>query len=165
MIRRHSAPGCDSEAVYSPCGTWRYELTRRWGAGAPCLWIMLNPSTATEERNDPTIERCERRTRAMGWPAMAIANLYAFRATDPRDLFAAADPVGPLNDATVRRLAREAGAVICGWGVHGARNGRGAELAATLDGPLLALGLTKEGHPRHPLYVGYSVLPSAWTPI
>ena len=164
MIRRHSAPGCDSEAVYSSCETWRYALTRRWGEGAPLLWIMLNPSTATELRNDPTIERCERRTRAMGYPAMSIANLYAFRATAPRDLFAAPDPIGPDNDATVRRLAREAGAVVCGWGVHGARGDRGAILAATLDAPLLALGTTKDGHPRHPLYVRYSVAPSPWCP-
>lgn len=164
ITRRHSANGTESEASYSACETWRYALTRRWGKGAPLLWIMLNPSTATEERNDPTIERCERRTRMMGYNAMSIANLYAFRATAPRDLFAASDPAGPENDETVRRLAHEARAVICGWGVHGARDGRGSALATRLGVPLMSLGTTKDGHPRHPLYVGYSVLPSPWSP-
>lgn len=161
IFRRHEAEGRVSEAAYSACERYRYALTRRWGEGAPLLWIMLNPSTATELANDPTIERCERRTRAMGFSAMTIGNLYGFRATDPRNLMRESDPVGPENDVTVMRLAREAGAVICGWGVHGAR--RGTELASKLDVPLLALGSTKDGHPRHPLYVGYAVQPSPWS--
>lgn len=165
MIRRRHASGeTESEAVYSDCEGYRYALARRWGPGAMCLWIMLNPSTATEARNDPTIARCEARTRRMGFGAMAIGNLFALRATRPAALRAAADPVGTGNDRWLRRLAGEAGLVVCGWGVHGALYGRDRRVLASLPGPLSSLGVTRDGHPRHPLYVGYSVAPSPFPP-
>ena len=126
---------------------------------------MLNPSTATEAANDPTIERCERRSRAMGFGALDVVNLYAFRATRPADLFAAADPVGPECDAVVLEAAGEAGLIVAGWGVHGARAGRDTEVAAMLAGrSLTCLGVTRAGQPRHPLYVGYAEGPRPWTP-
>ena len=166
MIERvHDGEGRVSRAVFSPCGAYRYLLERRWGDGAPVLWIMLNPSTADERRNDPTIERCERRTRAMGAGAMAIANLHAFRATRPADLFRAADPTGPATDAGLARAAGAAGTVICGWGVHGAWGGRGRAVETMLRARgvrLHRLGATKDGHPRHPLYVGYATAHEAW---
>ena len=66
-----------SEAVYSDCETYRYALTREWGAGPRLLWVMLNPSTASERSNDPTVERCERRSRAMGFGGFRVVNLFA----------------------------------------------------------------------------------------
>jgi hypothetical protein len=163
--RRHAAEGKQSEALYSDCETYRYLLSRRWGAGCELLYILLNPSTATEERNDPTIERCERRARMLGFGGFAVANLFAFRATDPRDLKRAPCPVGPDNDTQLRIAASAAGRVLCGWGVHGehmARAGAVADLLRRAGIPLWHLGQTRAGHPRHPLYVGYVQEPQLW---
>ncbi len=163
--RRHEADGRQSRALYSDCETYRYLLTRDWGQGPRLVYILLNPSTATEEKNDPTIERCERRARALGCGGFGVANLFACRSTDPRGLRLAADPVGPRNDAVLAEAAQAAGQVICGWGIHGAFLGRGAVVAATLRAAgvdLLHLGLTAAGHPRHPLYVGYASQPAPW---
>ncbi|NDU99744.1 DUF1643 domain-containing protein [Pseudoroseicyclus tamaricis] len=169
LRREHAAEGTRSEAFYSACEAYRYLLLREWGEGPRILWIMLNPSTADERRNDPTIERCQRRARAWGCGAMGIANLFAFRATRPAALKAAADPQGGDNaiaiEAALGWLA--GGMVLCAWGVHGGHLGRGAALAAQLAArgqQLHALGLTKEGHPRHPLYLPYSARPAPWVP-
>jgi hypothetical protein len=154
-----------SDALYSLCGQYRFRLRRRWGAGRDLCWVMLNPSTATEARNDPTIERCERRARAMGFDGLAIVNLFAFRATRPVDLFAAEDPVGQGNADVVVETAQKAGLVVCGWGVHGGFRGQGAAMARdlrTAGCALTTLGLTRDGHPRHPLYVPYTTGPVAW---
>ena len=125
---------------------------------------MLNPSTATEAANDPTIERCERRSRAMGFGALDVVNLFAFRATRPADLFAAEDPVGPECDRVLAEAAAGAGLIVAGWGIHGARHGRDGQVAALLAAhPLTCLGVTKAGQPRHPLYVGYDTGPRPWS--
>lgn len=162
-VRTHQLRDTDSLALYSPCETYRYGLARRWDASrGMVLFLMLNPSTATELRNDPTIERCERRARQMGCGAVLIGNLFAFRATKPADLKAAADPVGPDNDAVVARWHEAADWTIAAWGVHGAHLGRNTALPARLKGPMHHLGLTKYGHPRHPLYVPYDRSPILW---
>ena len=162
MIERRARDGAmRSRAHYSPCETYRYGLERRWGEEKPCLFIMLNPSTATEIANDPTIERCERRAREMGFGGVLIANLFAYRATDPRALRRAEAPVGDENDLVLARYLRRAGLAIAGWGVHGAHLGRGPEVARRLP-RLSHLGLTRDGHPRHPLYVPYAQAPTPW---
>lgn len=167
MIRRtHQKGDAASEAVFSDCETYRYALTRDWGQGRRLLWVMLNPSTASELANDPTVERCERRARAMGFGSFRVVNLFALRATDPRALRAVADPVGPQNDAALAEGARWADAILCGWGGHGGLAGRAAQVAPLLARsakPLWHLGLTAAGHPKHPLYIGYSVPPQLWT--
>lgn len=165
ITRRHQDDRARSSAVYSDCGAYRYALTREWGDGPRLLFVMLNPSTADERRNDPTIERCERRARRLGYGAMRIANIFAYRATDPRVLKAAPAPVGPQNDRVLRRAAGWAAEVLCAWGAHGAHLQRGAEVEAMLrrgGHRLLHLGLTRMGLPRHPLYVGYAVTPVPW---
>jgi hypothetical protein len=166
--RRHTAEGLAGRALWSPCGAWRYRLDRVWAPGGRRLvWVMLNPSRATEARTDPTVERCLRRARAAGYGRLTVVNLFALCATDPRALRRAADPVGPANDAAIEAAVRGAALVLCGWGTHGALQGRGARVAARLAAsavPLAHLGLTRGGHPRHPLYVGYATLPTAWTP-
>ncbi|NEY89978.1 DUF1643 domain-containing protein [Tabrizicola oligotrophica] len=167
MIRRtHQKHDATSEAVYSDCTAYRYALTRQWAAGRRLLWVMLNPSTASEQANDPTVERCERRARAMGFGGFRVVNLFAFRATDPRALGRVADPVGPGNDAAVAEAADWADAVVCGWGGHGAMGGRDLAVTALLrrsGKPLSHLGLTRGGQPKHPLYIGYAVQPVAWS--
>lgn len=167
MITRHHQKGdAASTAIYSPCETYRYTLTRDWGgAGGRVTFVMLNPSTATELQNDPTVERCERRARTLGYGAFRVCNIFAFRATDPRVMRAASDPVGPDNDAAILAGANWADVVICAWGSHGAHQGRGQAVATLLretGRPLFHLGLTRDGTPRHPLYVAYSQRPETW---
>jgi hypothetical protein len=166
MITRAFQKGdAASVAVYSDCTAYRYLLTREWGPGPRALFIMLNPSTATEFQNDPTVERCERRARALGFGAFRVTNIFAFRATDPRVMRAVPDPVGPENDAAILQSVPWADWVICAWGSHGAHLGRGAAIAASLRAtgvPLWHLGLTRAGAPKHPLYIGYDVQPVLW---
>ncbi|MCC5999966.1 MAG: DUF1643 domain-containing protein [Pararhodobacter sp.] len=165
-MRSHRKGDADSTALYSPCLTYRYALTRVWDAGAGrVLFVMLNPSTATEVQNDPTVERCERRARALGFGAFMVCNIFAFRATDPRVMRAQADPVGPDNDAAIARGADWAQQIVCAWGTHGAHRGRGPAVEQLLRGtgrPLFHLGLSQAGHPKHPLYIGYAQTPLPW---
>ncbi|MDA7425783.1 DUF1643 domain-containing protein [Thalassococcus lentus] len=163
MIERaHQNQDQTSRAWYSSCEAYRYGLERRWSDGPSLLYVMLNPSTATEERNDPTIERCQRRAVALGFGALRIANLFAFRATKPQDLRKAKDPVGSDNDALLMDWAEQSDMTLAAWGVHGALLDRAAELAPRLPGDVRHLGLTRDGHPRHPLYVSYDTQPQAW---
>lgn len=164
--RTHETPDCRSEAIYSVCGTYRYRLTRQWDATAPRLaFVMLNPSTANEKINDPTIARCEKRARLLGFGALDVVNLFAFRATEPSDLRAAEAPVGPDNDAFLARACAEAQMVLAAWGVHGRHRDRDVEalpLLAAHPDKLHTLGLTRHGLPRHPLYVSYAQRPQPW---
>ncbi len=171
IIRTHQKGDAASQAVYSDCERYRYTLTRTWDdTGPQALFIMLNPSTATELQNDPTVERCERRARILGCGAFRVTNIFAWRDTDPQAMRAAADPVGPDNDAAITDSATTwvrdpHDPVIAAWGTHGAHLGRGRAVIALLHQtgrPLLTLGITKDGHPRHPLYIGYAQTPQPW---
>lgn len=165
IVREFQKGDAASRAWYSACDLYRYRLERVWAPGEMLAFVMLNPSTATEQSNDPTIERCERRARALGFGGLAVVNLFAFRATYPADLRQAADPEGPDNAAVVLDTARAAGMVLCGWGTHGDLQQQGGRMADLLRGQGCALhhlGLTKGGQPRHPLYVSYAVLPQLW---
>ncbi len=166
ILRRHDEGSTASEALFSQCGAYRYRLSRIWDpAGPTTLFVMLNPSTADETRNDPTVGRCETRARRAGHGGFTVCNLFAYRATRPADLRRAEDPTGPANDAILAEEARKASFVLCAWGIHGAHLGRGpavAPLLAAAGTPLFHLGLTRGGHPRHPLYLSYSVAPEPW---
>ncbi len=166
ITRTHQKGDAASTAVYSPCERYRYLLTRTWAPGPRALFVMLNPSTATEVQNDPTVERCERRARAYGMGAFRVCNIFAFRATDPAVMRAEADPVGPGNDAAIAESAPWADLIVCAWGTHGAHLARGGAVGRLLRAtgcPLHHLGLTKDGHPKHPLYIGYGQVPVPWT--
>ncbi len=165
ITRTHQKGDAASVAVYSPCERYRYALTRIWGTGPRVLFVMLNPSTATEVQNDPTVERCERRARALGYGGFRVCNIFAWRDTDPRAMRAAADPVGPANNAAIRDGALWADAIVCAWGTHGAHLDRGRQVEALLRATgrtLTHLGLSKDGHPKHPLYIAYSQQPETW---
>ena len=166
LTRSHLKGDAQSTAVYSDCENYRYSLTRVWDAkGKRVAFIMLNPSTATEVQNDPTVERCERRARALGFGAFCVTNIFAWRDTDPRKMRAAQDPVGPRNDLAISEACDWADMVIAAWGTHGAHLKRGASVEALLRGksaPVYHLGLSKDGHPKHPLYIAYAQQPALW---
>lgn len=148
-----------SATVYTT--THRYLLTHRWTHPADraplAVFILLNPSTATAAVDDPTVRRCRGFARREQCGGLAILNLFAARATDPRALTAHPDPVGEYNDWFLSACTRTApGPVIAGWGMHGHLHHRARTVAARLRQagvPLLCLGLTKTGQPRHPLYL------------
>lgn len=131
------------------------------------MFVMLNPSKATEEQNDPTVERCERRARTLGYGAFCVTNLFGWRATDPADLRRVKAPVGPDNGAIVETAIRWADHIIAAWGTHGAYQGQGPQMASQLfesGVPVFHLGLSKDGHPKHPLYLPYKTEPVLWSP-
>jgi hypothetical protein len=124
--------------------------------------IMLNPSTADEFENDPTVERCERRARSMGYGGLTVLNIFALRSTDPKGLYESDDPIGPLNDRVIELLTEGAWSVICGWGTHGKFMARGQQVCSHLRSAgvvTMALKLNKDGSPGHPLYVPYHLEP------
>ena len=169
MIEREFLKGdAASVAVYSDCEQYRYTLTRIWEpAGEKALFVMLNPSTATERQNDPTVERCERRARALGFGSFRVCNIFAWRETDPAKMRRAPDPVGPGNDDAITEGCFWADRIVCAWGTHGGHLDRGTaveRLMRATGRDLFHLGLTKGGHPKHPLYIAYSQTPEPWPP-
>jgi len=155
------------EAVFSPCRKYRYRLAQIWDGGKePLYWLMLNPSTADEVKNDPTVERCERRARMWGYGGSVVLNIFAYRATDPKDMRAQKDPIGPKNDDWIRKLARRSQDVdvVGGWGEHGAHMARGQavmDIFKQENGRINALKINASGHPAHPLYIAYDKTPFA----
>jgi hypothetical protein len=145
-------------ATFSRDGRYRFELTRRVEGGnreETMLFVMLNPSTADATNDDATIRRCVGFARREGLGLLKVVNLYALKATRPVHLWDVEDPIGPANDRYIAEAAKTASVVVAAWGVPpGPARGRAVQVAGMLDryGPL-ALGTTKGGHPRHPLYV------------
>jgi hypothetical protein len=143
-------------AHLSPCRTYRYSLWRVWepdkGVVAFC---GLNPSTADETVDDPTIRRCIGFARDWGYGGLYMLNLFAFRATDPKDMKAATDPVGPSNDAALAHHQKFCRLTVAAWGVHGTFKGRAEHVLRNVlvNGPVKCLGRTKDGCPKHPLYL------------
>jgi hypothetical protein len=149
------------DACISGCGTYRYALWRCWGSGPQVLFVMLNPSTADHQHDDPTIRRCIGFAARWGYGAVAVGNLFAFRTPSPRVLKRAACPVGRANDRWLQRLAAESSCVIAAWGNEGTFLGRDAQVRDLLK-PLHALALTRQGQPRHPLYLPSGLKPALW---
>lgn len=151
-------------AVLSDDGQYRYRLTRTWDAEKPTLgFVMLNPSTADDVEDDPTITRCLGYAKDWGYGSLVVGNLFAYRATDPDDLRAATNPVGPENDEYLRDICSGAEKVVAAWGTDGALDGRGKEVTSMLDASLYALDTTKDGHPNHPLYQPGDAEPERFT--
>lgn len=147
---------CDMGASFSPCRTWRYALWRIWDAPKGMVaFIGLNPSTADETTNDPTVRRCINFANDWGYGGLWMLNLFAYRATDPREMKAFAAPVGPDNNHVLTAVSHQAIITVAAWGVHGSFDGRDKfALEQLLDrNRLKCLGKTKDGHPKHPLYL------------
>lgn len=166
ITRSHTKGDANSIAIYSDCERYRYALTRVWKFEASRLvFVMLNPSTATEVQNDPTVERCERRARTLGFGSLQVTNIFAWRDTDPKKMRTAKDPIGPDNDKTIMEACSWGDQIIAAWGTHGAHLGRGVQVKQILrssDKPVFHLGISKGGHPKHPLYIAYSQKPEIW---
>jgi hypothetical protein len=140
-------------AEFSPCGLYRYRLGRRWYLTGPTwAFIMLNPSKAGADRDDPTILSCARIAQAAGAAAIEVANLHAFISTDPGGLRQAADPYGPLNTLALAITMVRADVLVAAWGnIAPERAGDIKSMAGTAGKPLYCLRKTKGGHPHHPL--------------
>jgi hypothetical protein len=148
--------------IFSSCRKYRYTLwrdVRELGTEHPdgyAMFIALNPSTADETRDDPTIRRCKSFTAREGYGWYLMTNLFGWRETDPDVMKQHPAPIGADNDAHILELAAGAGVVIAAWGVHGAHLDRGKQLAGILSArgiPLMCLRYTKDGSPEHPLYI------------
>lgn len=152
---------------------YRYWLERVWdGSRPPMVWIMLNPSTADHETNDPTILACMDFARRNGCGSIVVVNLYAFRSPHPKVMKAAAAPVGPLNYDYLRRAMqwvrdRPGALAVCGWG-RGDFNYMALGLrrhAQEAGVQLHCFGVTKDGHPKHPLARGLHRIPRDTVPM
>jgi hypothetical protein len=162
--QKQDLAGGTAAAVFdSRARTYRYLLTRIWDPTMkPAVFVMLNPSTADAMDDDPTIRRCTSFARREGAGGLVVVNLFALCSTDPRALRHHPDPVGPVNDAFIRRATAGANTVIAAWGAAGVEHGRGTRVTETLRKgglQLQCLGQTSTGQPRHPLYLpGVAVL-------
>jgi len=144
------------EAVVDETGKYRYLLSRDWGlfgeSNCKVAWIMLNPSTADANIDDPTIRRCKTFSTLWGYDSLVVVNLYALRATNPKHLLETIDPVGERNGDYIRKAIRESQLVVAAWGAF-KLGVPGAIRPILHEVNLSCLGTTKDGHPKHPLYV------------
>lgn len=154
-------------ADFSPCRTWRYALWRHWDwqGHANCVaFIGLNPSTADETQDDPTIRRCIRFAKRWGYGGMYMLNAYAYRATDPNDMKRAADPLGPGNLEAMGYYRSRVGLIVAAWGVH-CEPSHEARVCNAIGRVVHCLGKTKHGRPKHPLYLRSDTEPEVfWEP-
>lgn len=146
-------------AVFSPCGIYRYVLTRSLGGilrwYRPILFVMLNPSVADASADDPTIRRCIGLAKREGRTHLTVVNLFGFRSTDPRHLKVVTDPVGPENDFYIAREIQKhrSAPVICAWGSNPVAEQRGFHFVEHFkESDFFCIGKTKSGAPRHPLF-------------
>lgn len=156
-------------AVLSACRQYRYELTRRWARGILLPIVMLNPSTADAEVDDPTIRRCMGFAAREEFAGILVVNLYAYRATDPKQLWTVEDPVGPENNAVLLRAFDNAAdleiPVLLAWGAN-ARADRIGDVVELMPDELrvCCLGMTTAGQPRHPLMLAADTPLAPWSP-
>lgn len=149
------SPYLDSGAIFSPDRKYRYDLYRVWRKyGRRINFVGLNPSTANELIDDPTIRRCISFAKAWGYGEFHMLNLFAFVASDPRTLcWPNPDPVGPENDEYLKALHPE---IVIAWGswgkLHVGIESRANTVKRMLVDPY-CLGVNKDGEPKHPLYL------------
>lgn len=158
-------------AELSADGRYRYRLWRAWGRGPGVLWIMLNPSTADAQRDDPTIRRCAGFARKWGYKRIEVLNLFALRSPYPGELRLHKDPVGHRNDDVIAQRCEEmrTSLVVAAWGdapqlYRSMLLPREAVVSRLVGHPLMCIGTTRRGHPRHPLYVPAAKQLERWVP-
>lgn len=158
------------DVVFSECRNYRYTLWRppldnaRVHQDAPAVFVMLNPSTADEVQDDPTVRRCRGYSKDWGHNGTVVLNLYAYRSTDPNALKVVDDPVGPRNDDWLRIVAERYKRIVCAWGAHASteRVKQFASIAQSCGAELLCLGQNKDGSPKHPLYLRKDAPLQSW---
>ena len=166
------AAGVAADAVISPCGRYRYLLSRSWAPSRGSVgFVMCNPSTADAHRDDPTVRRCIGFARGWGFGALRIANAFALRTADPTVLLdvvaVGGDPVGPDNPRHLRGLGEEH-TVVLAWGTNAAAVLGAGYLDEVLGeltvvgAQLVCLAVNQDGSPRHPLYVPEQTRPIPW---
>jgi hypothetical protein len=171
-----------SSATFSPCGRYRYELRRTWKPKARAMvFVGLNPSTADQSTDDPTIRLILGFADDWGFGTLVMLNVFAYRSTDPKALHARAsrrhEVIGPENDATIRRtfMRHHRDKLVIGWGANGTLLERGRDVAAmalSVHRRPECFGLTQNGQPKHPLYLAATTaarrfaaaVPTACTP-
>jgi hypothetical protein len=149
-------------ATFDPTGTYRYSLWREWDANAPKVgFIMLNPSSADAEKNDPTIRRCIGFAQVWGYGRLEVVNLFAYRATHLKDLLQATDPIGDKNDHYLSAVMQTAELLIVAWGNWGSFNQRDQAVLQLISEHrhVCCLSINQSGQPRHPLYVKSDTCP------
>lgn len=155
-------------AELSECGTYRYALSREWLTGqGTVLFVMLNPSTADAQQDDPTIRRCIGFAQRWGYRRLTVGNLYAYRATDPIELMAGQEAIGPENNAWLTRLAEDTDMCVAAWGASAYADTRAPEILALLADRVQvhALKRARGGQPRHPLYLRGDAQPFVLQPL
>ena len=149
-------------AILSADRKYRYILSRTWDeTKSTVLFIGLNPSTVDENEDDPTIRRCINFAKSWGYGGILMANLFAYRATNPRELYSEQDPIGSDNDFYIKEYADKSEMIIACWGNHGRFNNR-SQKVYDLIGSLNCLGTNKNGEPKHPLYIRSDTKPKPY---
>jgi hypothetical protein len=147
------------DAIFSLCRTYRFALWRIWDEARPyAMFIGLNPSTADEKEDDPTIKRCVHYAKSWGYGGICMANLFALRATNPGDLYTSSEPIGKDNDKWLLSLSKDAGIAVAAWGNDGMHLGRSKAVLGLIKN-LHCLNLNKTGEPAHPLYLKKTLVP------
>lgn len=154
-------------AVFSKCGTYRYALRRRWGRQSSRNTLMLigvNPSVANAEKDDPTMKRCITFAKGWGYDGLVMVNAFGFVSSNPKVMLAAKDPIGPANDRAILFYLEQVKDVAAVWGVNCPEE-RAEQVRRLINRPMLCLGLTKDGHPKHPVRLsGKTMLEPYWEP-
>jgi hypothetical protein len=157
-------------AIISACGQYRYHLWRQWNASLACMcWLMLNPSSADDKEDDPTIRKCIGFAKRHDCGGISVRNVFALRATDPTGLLRHPDPFGPENEDYLMsaRNVSLLTILVLGWGTKKggkrlAHHYKRAENACVIQKPY-CFGVTKDGDPGHPLYLPYDSPKMEWS--
>jgi hypothetical protein len=155
-------------ALISACGKYRYRLDRDGLSGkGTVVWIMVNPSTADATEDDATIRRVRGFSQRLGFARFTVGNLFAYRATDVRELRTVADPIGPRNDDQLHLMVGSADLVIVAWGPVAKQppvlRDRFKTVIKMIPKPM-CLGVAQDGHPRHPLMLANDTPLQNWRP-
>jgi len=163
-----------SAVMDGPSDCYRLELRRIWDRNLPMLVAcMLNPSTADHKRDDPTILTLMHFARLWGYGGVLVVNLFALRSPTPAALIANEARFGPKNGAYLESAmtyaAANGGMLLAAWGAGGTLDDRDqwfcsrAYHAHRLK--LVCLGMTRGGHPKHPMARGKHRIPRDQRPL
>ena len=162
-----NSPG--GSAIFDISQRYRYCLTRCWADTHEPIhqvtFIMLNPSTANAEKDDPTIRACSQFAQHWGYNQLTVVNLFAYRTPHPSALEKTTDPIGPNNDRYLVEATTSADKVILAWGNSGNLLNRAQtvlSLLHTYKHKLYTLERNHSNQPRHPLYIKRTTVPKLW---